>query len=325
MNPSPITHLGHTPVARLCGYSTDGRYIKRKAVTFNIEATRNNENDKLTMYSREASHNLLGTIAACPAFIDKLQQWREEGDKADSVKNFSVELIREIEIVSEEEALEQMEKQLSEGIINALFEFFNLHEGSSGIWYPEDYQRYLQVLGKEMPASFFTGYANEEYFEKIGGYTYIIKKGKKASAALKIFLKGPTITDCVTSIKACYYKAVLDILGDEKFDQLFDFDSPFRLKISQTSLPFLRDMRSFKKNERGLLGKRALRIGEWCHFHGVPWYANKHPAGCAGAWNTVYIGDDTRGRQLFMANSIKIVHSYAPPPTVHHTTLFTIK
>jgi len=52
-----------------------------------------------------------------------------------------------------------------------------------------------------------------------------------------------------------------------------------------------------------------LNIGEECHFKGVEWYANKHPAGFAGGWNVVCIGENENNEQLFVA------HGFDTPKT----------
>ena len=98
-----------------------------------------------------------------------------------------------------------MEKSISEGVINAMTQFCNKHENLQGIWYPDDYKKCLKnELGMEMEESFYSGYANEKYFERAGHYTFKIKEGKKASEALFSFLEGPhysRLRKCASSLQ----------------------------------------------------------------------------------------------------------------------------
>ena len=218
----------------------------------------------------------------------------------------------------EEEALDAeevsaMEKSISEGVITSMSQFFNKHENIKGIWYPNDYKKYLMdEFDIEMDESFFTGFADAKFFEKIGRFTFKLKEGEKASEALLSFLDGPTVIDCGNATMACYYKCILDIIGEEQFDQIFS-SRPFALTIGQEGIAhqafpisyFADYTDASKRREVGVLGKRPLRVGEECHFAGVIWYGNKHPQGFGGGWNVIYIGDDEEGNQLFMAHGFE--------------------
>ena len=143
-------------------------------------------------------------------------------------------------------------------------------------------------------------------------FTFKLKDGEKASEALLSFFKGPTLADCGNATMACYYKCILDIIGEEKFDQLFSSKSS-ALTISQkgiadskTPIYYLADFsEAAKQGKEGVLGKRHLQIGEECHFDGIIWYGNKHPEGFGGGWNVIYMGDDKEGNQLFVAHGFE--------------------
>ncbi len=112
---------------------------------------------------------------------------------------------------------------------------------------------------------------------------------------------------------ACYYKCILDLLGIDKFNQIFGSNSGLGLTIGQRGITDSRTPISFlaehtdasKQMKAGALGKRPLQIGEECHFAGIIWYANKHPEGSGGGWNVIYIGDDVDGNQLFIAHGFE--------------------
>lgn len=211
------------------------------------------------------------------------------------------------------EEMNLMEKSISEGVLNAMDQFLNKHDAGKGIWYPVGYEKYLKdELNTEMNEAFWSGFANETFFEKTGAFTFKLKAGQKASEALLSFLNGPTVADCGNATTACYYKCVLDIIGEEKFDQLFGSDT-YALTITQRGITdlncplyYLSDYtESSKKMTSGILGKRPLKIGEECHFGGVLWYANKHPGGFSGGWNVIYCGNSGEGDQLFMAHGFE--------------------
>lgn len=205
-----------------------------------------------------------------------------------------------------------MEKSISASMLNIMEQVLNKHEDGKGIWYPGDYVKFLAESSESMPEEFFTGHANEEYFEKTGRFTFILKDGKKASEALRVFLNGPTLADCGNATVACYYKCILDIIGEEKFDKIFS-SKPFCLRIGQSGITdvespiscFSDYTEASKLSIPGVFGKRPLQIGEECHFDGVIWYANKHPQGFGGGWNVIYIGNTDGGEQLFMAHGFE--------------------
>ncbi len=76
------------------------------------------------------------------------------------------------EPVSQEEVA-SMTKAISDGVMTAMEQFFNKYGlADGGIWYPNDYTKYLRdEIDSEMDQSFFTGYAKDEFFEKTGKFT----------------------------------------------------------------------------------------------------------------------------------------------------------
>jgi hypothetical protein len=211
--------------------------------------------------------------------------------------------------VSQEEVAE-MTKAIANGVIAAMVQFFNKHGlADGGIWYANDYRKYIKdEIDSEIDRSFFTGYAKAEFFEKTGAFAFRSKQGKRPSEALMSFLNGPTVIDCGNAITACYYKCILDIVGEDKFNQAFGLGLVIEQKTITGSGPmsFLAEFTdASKQGKAGVVGKRPLQIGDACYFKGVIWYGNKHPEGAAGGWNVIYIGDDADGNQLFTAHGFK--------------------
>lgn len=205
-----------------------------------------------------------------------------------------------------------LKEKLVQATLQAVEEYLNRHEGTDGIWYLDDYRKCLLTgFDIEMPAKLVSGYAIDRYFNKISPFIFVLKEGVRASEALLAFLKGPTIADCGNATTACYYKAVLDVLGAACFDRMFGSE-PFALRIDQLGINNSKNPISLiadfteaaKRGVNGSLGKRPLSIGEECHIQGVVFYGNKHPLGFGGGFNVIYKGDNEQGEQLFIGHGL---------------------
>lgn len=205
-----------------------------------------------------------------------------------------------------------LKEKLEQATLQAVEEYLNRHEETEGIWYLDDYRKCLLTgYDIEMPAKLVSGYANDRYFNKVSPFVFVLKEGVRASEALLAFLKGPTIADCGNATTACYYKAVLDVLGAGCFDRMFG-SGPFALRIdqlginnSESPLSLIADFtEAAKRGVNGSIGKRPLSIGEECHIQGVVFYGNKHPLGFGGGFNVIYKGDNEQGEQLFIGHGL---------------------
>lgn len=213
--------------------------------------------------------------------------------------------------------IEEVRTAISRGVIDALTAIMSNDKTTlTGVWYPADLDRFFQESGEVMPEDYWTGHADTAFFTKIGTCTFELKEGKSASDAIEALLRGPSVLDCGNATQLAYYKALLDVLGKDKFNELFS-EEIFKLTItqrgitdSQSPISYFADFtEAAKTGATGVLGNRPLAIGEECHFKGVPFYGNKHPAGFGGGWNVVYVGNNTSGEQLFVA------HGFVKPMT----------
>ncbi|PCI95522.1 hypothetical protein COB11_01945 [Candidatus Aerophobetes bacterium] len=211
------------------------------------------------------------------------------------------------------ETVSVVEKELSKAVISALTSIMtNTRREFSGVWYPANLKDFLSKTSKEMPAEYWTGHASQDYFNKKGRFTFELKEGKSASEAINTLIVGPSVLDCGNATQLAYYKAMLDVVGTEKFDALFS-GGIFRLKITQKGIidsdspisHFSDYTSASKKRLAGSIGNRPLNIGEECHLKGVKFYANKHPVGFAGGWNVINVGNNESGEQLFVAHGLK--------------------
>jgi hypothetical protein len=208
------------------------------------------------------------------------------------------------------EKLEATRLAIKESLDGTMEQMMSKNKATSeGIWYPDDFKLSLESKAKEMPDDYWTGYADPSYFDKSACFTFTLKEGKSAAGAVRSLLKGPSILDCGNATQLAYYKAILDVLGEKKFDALFSSELS-RLRISQLGIAdldapisLLADYTAASKARlEGSLGHRPLELGEECYFGGVRWYSNKHPKGFAGGWNVVCVGKNEQGEQLFAAH-----------------------
>lgn len=194
--------------------------------------------------------------------------------------------------------------------LKAAGDYLNRHEDTGGIWYPDDYSKYLfDHYDIEMPEKMNCGYADDRYFERGDPFTFVVKEGVRASQALLAFLKGPTVADCGNANTACWYKALFDVIGESRFDQIFG-SGPFALRIDQWGVNHVKSPIGLLSvtygeiQEEGEIGRRPLKISDECHFGGVIFYSNKHPRGSWSGYNVFYVGDNAKGEQLFTGHGL---------------------
>jgi hypothetical protein len=153
------------------------------------------------------------------------------------------------------------------------------------------------------------GYANPAYFVRIGAMDWVLKPGASASAAIRSWLKGLTIAECFTTLVAIEYDTLRAAIGDEKFDQLFGSptqavlpDKLLRIATPPTKLPlddYMKATEAAVANNEGTINNRPAKVGEWYYFYNHPKYLLKHPFGEWQGENSVYMGLDEMGNQLW--------------------------
>ena len=209
--------------------------------------------------------------------------------------------------------LQNTKTAIARHVVQTMQQLLNQPEEGRGIWYPDDYEKYLNQRNTPPENDdFYTGFADPAFFEKTEAFTFKVKEGKKPSEAILSFLKGPTVADSANITMACYYKCVLNILGEALFNRLYSSEG-FRLSISpygiidiDAPISFLADFtESAKEMATGTVGKRPLEIGQECYFGGVIWYGNKHPAGFGAGYNAVYVANSEKDEQLFIAQGFE--------------------
>jgi protein-glutamine gamma-glutamyltransferase len=142
---------------------------------------------------------------------------------------------------------------------------------------------------------------NPELWEPdaLGAGTFHPKPGVRASEALlDIFENGERYGfECATAMVVVHYKAILDLIGPERFDRIGTdlIVGPWRYEWDLATVR--RDKgSSMKPAAPERIGE--LRAGDYAYFKN--WDVS--PAGAAAGWkgeNTIYLGKDENGVDLF--------------------------
>lgn len=174
-----------------------------------------------------------------------------------------------------------------------------------GVWYDSNYFAKHQ----EDPATYpwnddwRSGLASPVHFDRKGWMDWTLKPGQSASAAIKAWLQGLTIAECLTAIVAIEIETVRAAIGDTEFDRRYGkaggaaAEGPLRIHQGTKGTPLENSITH--TTVAGDFGKRDLKIGDWVYFYNHPRYLLKHPGGAWQGENAVYTGNDATGQQLF--------------------------
>ncbi len=177
---------------------------------------------------------------------------------------------------------------------------------TSGIHYAESYRSRFPNFWK---SDYGNGYANPDYWDRIGYMTWRLKPNVSASAGIKSWLKGLTIAECFTTVVAVQIDAIRAAMGDAKFDEKYGSGQQHtpagqRLSIRMTTEgtildDFLVQTEESAAGNGGSINNRPVQKGDWYYFENHPKYLLKHPAGAFQGENAVYLGRNEHGMQLW--------------------------
>lgn len=198
--------------------------------------------------------------------------------------------------------IENTEEALGEHMVEGVHK---INEGDYGVWYDFNYKA---AHPDKWDDDFQDGFANPDYFKRLGYMDWVLLPGKSASKAIKAWLEGLTIAECFTALVAIDIDAMRAALGDERFDELYGSEKGIpekgllriRQDIAGTPLEgVITETDAAKNNDPGTQGKRPVKKGEWYYFYNHPKYLLKHPGGAFQGENAVYMGDNAAGEQLW--------------------------
>ena len=195
------------------------------------------------------------------------------------------------------------------------------------VWYASDLLKACKDLNQASMVKFLNdnyrlllGYASPKYFDRIPDRSnltgcrimhFLAKAEVLPIEAFKAAVQGLTIADCGVTCQLARYGALLDILGEAKFNRLFGNEAGQPINIGyvvddekQPMRLFVDFTRSAKTCTAGQDGNRPVKKGQLILINGVAEYSLKKPLGVEKAYNAVCI-DQTPGQQKFCALGLK--------------------
>ncbi len=168
-----------------------------------------------------------------------------------------------------------------------------------------------------VPAAYRHGYApGGETLWKGGGigsaggrFLWQLAPFASASRAIRTWLAGPTVAECGSTLVAVQLLALVETLGDARFDLMFGSTTKLALKPYEYLIcPFpdktplkhvLSEIELMTAKDKGAIGARpGLKRGDTVYFVNHPAYIMKHPGGLWSGENAVYDGE-IDGAQTF--------------------------
>lgn len=200
-------------------------------------------------------------------------------------------------------------------------------KATQGVFYPGDLIHLLEASkehalleGARNQKCFINGWVNADYFDsvveklpdrrrQIRCFSFIAKDEVTASEALKAAKTGLRILDCGNVCEIALYDALLQELGEDKFNRLFSKEHGQKLNIGfthdevQPMRYFCRFTEAAIQQIPGQVGSRRVQVGDVVSFNGVDEYRKKHPNGMGSNYNVVCI-DATPGSQKYVGHGL---------------------
>ena len=144
---------------------------------------------------------------------------------------------------------------------------------------------------------------------------FIAKTNMPASEALNSFFGGPTAADCGSTVEAVYLKAVLDVLGADKFNKLFSTrKQKLQIKPCASVIPsspssITNFMEFINPKIFQKVDEEQLQVRDHIFISGTPWYHLKHPRGVMGGMHGIVIDRDEQKKPLITGLEFDAHHS----------------
>lgn len=214
---------------------------------------------------------------------------------------------------------------------------------NAGIWYPNEH---FEALNSLEPNSFennsqavkrhltqknahICGYLNNNFFHLVDSHDetsyegkrcfhFKIHKGVLPSHAIMAAKAGLSIIDCAIACQIARYGALMEVLGERKFNILFGDSSrgyelsiglmneptqPINLFLDFTEAAYESKIRTMHNHHpeiiNGTIGNRPVKIGQLVYITGVSTFKSKHP-GCPETGYNLICCNETPGAQEFI-------------------------
>ncbi len=168
----------------------------------------------------------------------------------------------------------------------------------SGVQYAHNYKRFYPDKFDE---DWWKGHADDAYWDRPKAMEWHLRSGASASAAIKKWLKGLTIAECLSTVIALQTDAIRAAVGDKKFDEHFGgADGPgsegllvLKAGWGGSSIEkYVKQTDPAAKNDPGTPGHRPAKVGDRYYFYNHPKYLLKHPGGAWQGENSIFEGEE---------------------------------
>jgi hypothetical protein len=211
---------------------------------------------------------------------------------------------------------------------------------TEGVWYPFSHWKAVESIDQAATKklmeflaathSHVCGFANRKFFQNIPDFTssgfkgyrimhFVLKDNVLPTDAIKSVRLGLSIIDCGMACQIARYGALLEVLGEKKFNILFgnsnrgqkmnigylvdDHLQPMKyfVRFSEAAIESVVRQNYKKKPEKiqGEMGNRPVKVGELVEIRGVATHRQKHPWTENAGYNLI-CSDDTPGKQRFI-------------------------
>jgi DNA replication protein DnaC len=189
-----------------------------------------------------------------------------------------------------------------------------------GMWYGSDYSK---LVNENDDSNQFIGFANDKYWnitvsKRYGdslvsyfqSFDYI-----KPSDALKSFIIGPTFTECANVIQVTIYHHILNLVGEDEFNDLFgNLLTPFiitptlytpwkiikRKELNKEYEPIMENPLYFLCDKIEDISLESLKNNDIVYIEGIPKYNLKHFSGDLIGYNLICIRPSTSDNPKFI-------------------------
>jgi|GEM_PF-6792629 len=163
---------------------------------------------------------------------------------------------------------------------------------SRGVHYEHNFQQHFPQAWKE---EYRGGYANPAFFVRVQPMCWMLLPGKRASEGLRVWLAGPTIAECGSTLVAIQLNALLQVVGDAKFDRMFGGADPgvrptAQLLVITSQLNECMPAQLIKGTGMTDPQHPQFKVGAQYYFKNHPHYLRKHPDGALRGENALCVG-----------------------------------
>ena len=175
-----------------------------------------------------------------------------------------------------------------------------------GFYYNDDFIK-LNDKHSLVKMDLINGIANNFYWDNAkNSTTFKLMKNIKPSVGLKSLINGPTIADCGNVLQVSLYIYIMQLFGEEKFDQVF---SKSIIQFIITSIifdkfdPITTNDLMYGNPLYFLFDKVSyddLDENDFVYIQGVEDYTKKHLSGNGPGWNLLCVRDEESGELKFL-------------------------